>query len=171
MFNPVTGSRRRQLALSLVEVAASTFIISLIVVAALNSIGAANWSSHSIGNRAVAVGLADELMSEIVQAAYQDPNQTPKFGREPGESNGLRSDYDDVDDYANWSKKPPVYRDGTDVPDLADWRQRVDVDYVRPDDLTQVIKDDLGVKRIHVRIEYRDETLAEQYAFRTNTDQ
>jgi type II secretory pathway pseudopilin PulG len=171
MFKPVAGSRRRQVALSLVEVVASTFIVSLMAVAALNSLGAATWSSDSIGNRAVALGLADELMSEIVQAAYNDPNQTPHFGREPGESNSLRSTYDDVDDYKNWNKTPPLYRDGTVIPDRADWRQRVDVDYVLPDDLTQVSGSDLGVKRIRVRIEYLDQVLVDQYAVRTDTDQ
>jgi hypothetical protein len=170
MFKPVAGSRRRYTALTLVEVVASTFIVSLMMVGALNSLGAATRSSDSIGNRAVALGLADELMSEIVQVAYKDPDQTPLFGREPGESNGLRSTYDDVDDYLSWNNKPPLYRDGTVMPDRADWRQRVDVQRVRLDDLTQPSGSDQGVKLIRVRIEYRNQVLADQYALRTDVD-
>ena len=48
-------------------------IVGMMAVATLNSLGAATKSSDSIGNRAVAAGLADELMSEIVQHALQRP--------------------------------------------------------------------------------------------------
>ena len=65
--------------LSLIEVVASTMIVSMMAVATLNGLGAATKSAESIGNRAIAVGLADELMSEIVQQPYSDPVRKP-FG-------------------------------------------------------------------------------------------
>src|SRR5262245_60602247 len=86
-------------ALTLVEVVASTMIVSMLAVATLNSLGAATRSADAIGNRAIAAGLADELISEIVQKPYSDPDGSAVFGTESGESSTPRSAFDDVDDY------------------------------------------------------------------------
>src|SRR5687767_9398119 len=67
-------SKQIRTALSLIEVIASTMIVGMMAVATLNALGAATKSSDSIGNRAIAAGLADELMSEIVQQPYSDPD-------------------------------------------------------------------------------------------------
>jgi len=165
-----SSSIRIRRALSLVEVVASTMIVGLMTVAALNSLGAATRSSESIGNRAVALGLADELMSEILQAAYSDPTQTPVFGRESGEPSGPRSAFDDVDDYHGWNQSPPQYRDGTTMPDRADWRHRVQVSYVVPATPSQTAGSDQGAKRIQVFVEYRNQVLAKQVAVRTDIE-
>jgi type II secretory pathway pseudopilin PulG len=162
-------SQRR--GLSLVEVVAATLIVGLMCVAALNALGAATRSSESIGNRAVAIGLADELMSEILQSAYEDPNQTPVLGQEPAEPASPRSAFDDLDDYSGWSQSPPQYRDGTPMPDRADWRHRVEVQRVTPSNPKTSSPSEQGAKRIKVTIEYRGEVLAEQFAVRTNTDE
>jgi MSHA pilin protein MshD len=157
-------------ALTLIEVVAATMIVGLMAVAALNALAAATKSSNSIGNRAVAAGLADELMSEILMQSYSDPDGSPVFGHESGESTSVRSAFDDVDDYDGWNAKPPQYRDGTVIPDRTDWRQRVSVTYVSPTNPTQTSATDQGVKQIHVTIEYQSVVLADQYAIRTNTD-
>ena len=156
--------------LTLIEVVASTMIVGLMTVAALNSLGAATRSSESIGNRAVAQGLADELMSEIIPAAYSDPNGATNIGPDGAESAGPRSVFNDVDDYHGWDKSPPQYRDGTVMPDRADWRHRVEVTRIVPDDPTQTSGSDQGAKLIRVTVEYRGQILAEQLAVRTNTD-
>jgi type II secretory pathway pseudopilin PulG len=168
MVKTVNAHLRR--ALTLVEVVASTFIVSLMTVVALDTLGAATRSSESLGDRAVALGMAEELMSEIIQAAYKEPTQTPTFGRETGEPHNLRSAYDDVDDWDGWNKKPPLYRDGSVIPDRDDWRQRVVVRRVLASDPTQTSGVETGVKQIHVTIEYRDQVMVERYAVRTDTD-
>src|SRR4051794_27329725 len=154
--------------LTLIEVVASTMIVSLMAVAALNALGAATKSANSIGNRAVAAGLADELMSEIVTQPYSDLDGSPAFGRESGESTSPRSAFDDVDDYNGWNVSPPQYRDGTVIPDRTNWRQRVTVTYVVPTNPTQTAGSDQGAKGIRVSIEYQGVTLADQYAVRTD---
>jgi type II secretory pathway pseudopilin PulG len=158
-------------ALTLLEVVASTMIVGVMTVAALNSLGAATRSSESIGNRAVATGLAEELVSEIVQRAYSEPSGSLSFGPDSGETAGPRSAFDDVDDYDGWNASPPQYPDGTAMPDRNEWRHRVEVDYVLPGNPTQIAGSDQGAKRIRVVIEYRNRVLAEQVALRTNTDQ
>jgi type II secretory pathway pseudopilin PulG len=156
--------------LTLIEVIASTLIVSLMAVAALNALGAATKSANSIGNRAIAAGLADELMSEILMQSYSDPDGSPVFGHESGESSTVRSAFDDVDDYDGWNASPPQYRDGTVIPDRTNWRQRVAVTYVVPTNPTQTSATDQGAKRIRVSIEYQGVTVADQYAVRTDTD-
>src|SRR3954466_4194450 len=103
---------RKSSGLTLIEVIASTIIVSMMAVAALNALAAATKSANSIGNRAIAAGLADELMSEILMQAYSDPDSSPVFGHESGESTTVRSAFDDVDDYNAWNASPPQYRDG-----------------------------------------------------------
>ena len=169
----IQSPRSPRSALTLFEVVASTMIVGMMAVAALNSLGAATRSADSIGNRAVAMGLADELMAEILQTAYSDPNGSPVFGPEGVESAGPRSAFDDVDDYHGWNQLPPKYRDGTTIPDRADWRQRVQVIYVQPlnPTLGTIGNTDQGAKCIKVTIEHLGRVLAEQNAIRTNIDE
>jgi type II secretory pathway pseudopilin PulG len=154
----------------LIEVVASTMIVGMMAVATLNALGAATKSSVSIGNRAIAFGLADELMSEIVQQPYSDPDGSAVFGRESGESATPRSAFDDLDDYDSWNASPPQYRDGTTIPDRTNWRQRVVVTRVVPTNPSLTSATDQGAKRIRVIIEFLDQVLADQSAIRTNTD-
>src|SRR6187401_93638 len=171
-FNPKSQIRnpKSRPGLTLIEVVASTMIVGLMAVAALNALGAATKSANSIGNRAVAAGLADELMSEILMQSYSDPDGSPVFGHETGETTNVRSTFDDVDDYDGWNATPPQYRDGTAIPDRTNWRQRVTVTYVSPTNLTTTSATDQGVKRIRVQIEYQSVVLADQYAIRADTD-
>ena len=164
---PLPSVRR---ALTLIEVVASTMIVGMLYVAALNSLGAATRSSESTGNRAVATGLADELMAEILQTNYSDPTDTPVFGPEGAESSGPRTAFDDIDDYNVWNQSPPRARDGTQMADRVGWRQRVTVNYVVPATPTQTSATDQGAKRVKVTIEYNGAVLAEQFAVRTSVE-
>jgi hypothetical protein len=154
------------------EVVASTMIVGLMSVAALNGLGAATRSAESIGNRAIALGLADDLMAEILPLPYSDPNDTPVFGPEGAESSGPRSAFDDVDDFHGWNQSPPKNRDGVVIPNRTEWRHRVQVTRVQSTNLTQALSGstDEGVKQILVVIEYRNEILAEQVAIRTDVE-
>lgn len=169
-FNATIADTRA--GLTMFEVVASTMIVGMMSVAALNSLGAATRSGESIGNRAIALGLADDLMAEILPLPYSDPNGTPAFGPEGAESAGPRSAFDDIDDFNGWNESPPKHRDGTIIPNRADFRHRVEVARVVANDPTQMTSGstDAGVKRIRVIVEYRGLVLAEQNAIRTNTD-
>ncbi|MEX2316417.1 MAG: type II secretion system protein [Pirellulales bacterium] len=157
-------------ALTLIEVVASTMIVGLMSVAALDGLGAATRSAESIGNRAIALGLADDLMAEILPLAYSDPNDTPAFGTEGSEASGPRSGFDDVDDFNGWTQMPPTTRDGVIIPNRADWRRSVLVVRVVPTNLAQATSgtSDQGAKRIRVTVEYRGQLLATQIAVRTD---
>jgi hypothetical protein len=148
----------------------STLIVGVMTVAALEGLGAATRSGDSAGNRGIALGLADDLMAEILATAYSDPDSSPLFGLESGEA-APRVNFDDVDDFDGWNQMPPKAADGTTIPDRADWRQRVTVRQVVPSNPTQATpgNTDQGAKRIRVTIEYQDTVLAEQFAIRADT--
>lgn len=166
------GRQAPRRALTLLEVVVSTLIVGVMTVAALNTLGAVTRSSQSFGDRAVALGLAEDLMAEILQASYKDPDEDPTFGRETSESAGPRNQFDDVDDYDGWNKQPPQDADGTSLPDRDDWRRTVTVEHVAVDNTAQIMADniDTGVKRIHVIVQLQDQTLVELIAVRTDTD-
>jgi len=149
----------------------STLIVGLMTVAALNGLGAATRSSQSAGNRGIALGLADELMAEILATDYSDPDGSPVFGLESGET-APRANFDDIDDFNGWNQMPPQAADGTTIPDREEWRHRVTVQRVAAADLDQALggSTDQGVKRIQVSIEYQDTVLAEQIAICTDTE-
>ena len=48
-----------------------------------------------------------------------EPDDTPAFGREAGESSSSRAAYDDVDDYHGWSGSPPVEKDDAAIANAA----------------------------------------------------
>jgi Tfp pilus assembly protein PilV len=168
----IFDSRRATLrcGLTLVEVVMSTLIVGVMTVAALNALGAATQSGATAGERAIAYGLADDLMAEILQSAYSDPDETPEFGPEDGEDASTRADFDDVDDFNGWNSLPPESRDGTALADRANWRRRVVVTHVVPTNPSQATSGnaDQGAKRIRVIVEYKGVVIIEQYAVRTD---
>jgi hypothetical protein len=111
-------------------------------------------------------------MSEILATAYSDPDGSAVFGLEPDEA-APRTNFDDVDDFSGWSRQPPQSADGTTMLNRADWRQLIVVQRVTPTNPAQTTagNSDQGVKRICVTIEYDGDTLAEQYAIVSDTDE
>lgn len=92
-------------------------------------------------------------MAEIFQAHYADHDVADHFGREFGEwGDGTRSEFDDVDDYENWSASPPQTKDGTDLTGYEGWTRQVAVHYVSLAALDNPIFTDEGCKRITVTV-------------------
>lgn len=158
-------------AFSLIEVLVATFIMGVLLVAAMQTVGNSVRAEMSNADRCKGLWLAQELMSEVLVARYVEPEETPEFGPEPLETGGTRSDFDDVDDYHNWTASPPENPDGTQIPDRTDWQRTVVVEYVDANDLTTTVGTDQGVKRITVTVKRSDKTVAELTGIRTDTDQ
>ncbi len=139
---------------TLVEAVISTVIVGIMFVAAMNVLGATAISRRSTEQQALGYSLAQDLMNEILNQPYEDPLQTASFGRESGESGGDRADYDDVDDYVNWSATPPEDKNGAPLIGYDQWTRSVDISFVKPTVLNEVGAK-TGVKRITVTV-YRD---------------
>lgn len=162
----VNQSVTKRAGFSLIEVVISTLLVGLILVASMKSFGAVLRHRQFSTDRDRAILLAEDLAAEILENGYSDPDETPVFGRE-SESGGVRTDYDDVDDFHNWDATPPEERDGTAMTGLSTWRRTVTVEYVDPNALTITVGSDQGVKRITVNVYNNGQLVATQIAIRT----
>lgn len=163
-----TGALRRR-GLSLTEVVVSTFLVGVLLVAAMRTVSGSVRASLANARSGCGLALAQELMSEIVTAQYVEPDEAPTFGPEASETGGNRGLFDDVDDYHNWDASPPQNVDGTVIPDRVGWRRTVAVEYLDPNDLTTTVGSDQGVKRITVTVIREGSAEVRLIAIRTDT--
>lgn len=144
----------------------SILIVGLMLVAALHTIGASKIAQSRSAEQVLGPMLAQELMIEILSQAYQEPVDTPVFGRE-GEPGGDRSLWDDVDDYHGWNASPPEYKNGTPVPGAEGYERTVSVTWANaftPDNTTNSASD---LKRIDVTVLHNGRTVAKLSALRS----
>ena len=146
----------------------SMLIVGLMLVAALNTVGASRVSQSRNAEQSIGPMLAQDLMAEILSQNYEEPDVTVKFGRESGERKGKRSAWDDVDDYDSWSKSPPQNKDGTDIPDLAGWGREVKVTWASVADLNLEAGSPTGLKRIDVTVTHQGRVVAKLSTLRTS---
>jgi type II secretory pathway pseudopilin PulG len=135
---------------SLVEAMVSAGIVGVMLVASVNLLSSAARTRSADNNRRAALMLAQHLMSEVQQQPYKDASPLNiLFGPEAMEVS--RADYDDVDDYRNYTEKPPLYRTGLPIPDHGAWQRKVKVKWVNPGTLTDSLVD-TGIVMIEVRV-------------------
>jgi type II secretory pathway pseudopilin PulG len=151
---------RKRSAFGLVEVVISTLIVGIMLVAAMNTLGAFVRGQQRMAEQSRGWLLAQELASEILACLYEEPDGTPTFGRESGESTTNRAQYDDIDDYDGWSASPPEQRDGTPISELSGWERGATVEFVALNNPDQTIASDQGLKRIVISVLFRDELIA-----------
>jgi MSHA pilin protein MshD len=154
MINPGIKNSRPSLmkAFTLVEAVIAIVIISVMLVAALNTVGAARLSQQKTSQVSRGQMLAEALMSEILAQRYKEDISSTTLGPDSGESTGIRVDFDDVDDYDQWSAQPPEEKDGTQIPNLEQWTRAVTVDWVEAEDFDEIESSDSGVKLITVTV-------------------
>lgn len=155
-----TNARRR--GFSLLEVVISLFLVSTIMVVALEALTAATSGRASNGNQALAAHLASALLQEILDHPYLEPDDTADFGPETGETtSGTRAAFDDVDDYHDWSASPPESKDGTDLDLSTDWARKVTVQWVQPNSIEVNSPVDGGLKQVLVTVEHKGVVVAQ----------
>ncbi len=166
-------------ALTLVEVVMSTLVVSVTLVAALHAVGGARLAQQTSDDRARAMTVAEGLMNEVLQCAYDDPDGTGVFGPDPDEDADRRVTFDDVDDYDQWTESPPADRAGAALPGLDGWERRVRVVYVARAALLPASivlatgssgppAEDTGLKRIRVTVLRDGRTMAVLDALRSS---
>ncbi|HHH76375.1 MAG TPA: type II secretion system protein [Phycisphaerae bacterium] len=161
---------RRDNAFSLVESIISIVIVGGLLVAALTALGASRIGQFSISTQARATMLADGLMNEILQHAYEE-SSAGSLGLDAGEDTGDRSHFDDVDDYDGWASSPPQQADGTIIPESSHYSRSVTVNWVDPNNPLQLSISDSSVKLITVSVSHNGKTLATMSALRTRARQ
>jgi hypothetical protein len=145
----------------------SSLLVGVLLVAAMRSVGASAFAQYRAAEQVTAQFLADGLLAEILVKDYREPGTTSGFGLETGESSASKANYDDVDDYNNWSESPPQFADGTTMPNLDGWRRRVEVVWAVASDPTQQAFAETGAKRIAVFVEHNGRVVATRVALRT----
>ncbi len=143
---------RTKLGFTIVEVTISLVIVSVVLVAALSTVGASQAMRFRSDRRSRGMLLAQDLMNEILQLPYEDPDQTPMQGLEPGDGSTDRTDFDDIDDYGGWVGSPLVHVDGTAVLNAAGFQREVSVVWLNGTDLSLTSVSETGMKRIRVKI-------------------
>ena len=136
--------------ITLTEVVISSGLVGVLIVAALQATGAVVRARIETSQISDSHALAMDLMAEIQQTAYEDPDGGTQFGTESGESSSTRNDFDDVDDFEGWSATPPQHTDGTAISNA--YTRSVAVSRVSVTDPSAAITSDDGLKRIVVTV-------------------
>ena len=110
----MSGVRRRIAAgFSLIEAVTSIVLVAVLFAAAMQTVGASRIAHYKTGGQRRGTLLARQLLSEILQQSYEDPDgSSGAIGLDAGESGSDRNDFDDVDDYDGWYADSPEDKDG-----------------------------------------------------------
>jgi hypothetical protein len=156
----------------LVEVTIAMLVVALMLTAAVRSVGVARVTEYRMSLQFRGKLLAQSLMAEIVQKAYQDPTAATAgmLGPDLVNLETSRATFNDVDDYTGWSESPPKNVDGTRIAeDLAAWGRSVKVEWVDPANLTgPASAGETGAKRITVTVSCNGSVVTAITAIRTN---
>ncbi|MGE3182901.1 MAG: hypothetical protein AB7N71_14815 [Phycisphaerae bacterium] len=160
-------SKPQRAAFSLVESVISVFLVGLLLVSALNAVGASAMTQRRMADKTRGRHLAEMMMNEILAKAYDDPNQPPSYGLESGETVANRALLDDVDDYFGYDQ-PVTDLLGAALPAYPGWRWRVSGSRVSIGGITDRNGADTGIKRIVVEAVRDNEVFATAIGFRTH---
>ena len=150
----------------MIEVIASTLILGLVVVGALNTLGSVYKTRALNESRLIAPGMAQELMYEILSTAYTDPDETATgLGIDNGEVTTTRATFDDVDDYDGWDEFGLASKDGTALAGYENYGSQITVSWVNPATLGSSVVE-TGLKKIDVTIRGPDGQETRLVAFR-----
>ena len=149
---------------TLIESVLSILIVGLMLVAALNTVGASKLGQARNAEQAVGPILAQQLLDEIVDQPYAEASSN--FGREAGESATVRTDWDDVDDYHGWSGKPQL-KNGTLIDGMDDWNREVSVTWASMLVPNNPSGTPTGLKRIDVTVRYQGRVVTQLSSLRT----
>jgi type II secretory pathway pseudopilin PulG len=168
MNTPAPGAPRTARAFTLIETAVATLVSGVLLVAALNAVGAARTSEFEVVERERGLLLGQALLSEILQQAYEDPALPPgSFGLGADESGPDRTLWEDVDDYHGLVDDPPRTRDGAAIAWASEYERRARVSWVTLADPRVTAASNTGIKSIVVTVYRGEQLVCTLSAFRT----
>lgn len=101
--------RSRRTGITLIESLVAVTITAVAGTALFTAIGASLGASYSTLNKSIGTGLADQMLDELAAVRFPADNDT-----RPANSSS-RTNFDDLDDYHNWSSSPPVHKNGVEL--------------------------------------------------------
>lgn len=139
----------KRLGLTLVEVVISTILVSFLMVTALRTTANVFQTWTVTAEQSEGQFLAQQLMSEILQQSYQDPEDPGStLGVNTGETSGDRSTFDDVDDYKDYTASPPKDRTNTVLSEYTGWTETVYIKKVSNGNPTFEVNDNFNEQRL-----------------------
>ncbi len=157
---------------SMVEAILSIILVSVMFVAAINTLAAAKTSRASVEGSVHGPQLAQSLMEEILAQAYEEPEEgvTPVFGPESGETigGGTRATFDDVDDYHNYNETTLTDHDGASIDGYTGWTRHVAVSWANVNTIAGNQASDTGLKIITVTVKYNGKVTTTLQALRSD---
>lgn len=118
--------------LSLLETTLATVLVSLTLVASLNSLAFVLNTTGRDAQTLQASQIAQSVLAEIASRPFLDPTTTStSIGLDAGETSE-RATWDDCDDYHNWSTTTITDRNGQVLPGASGWTLQVNVTYGDP---------------------------------------
>lgn len=148
----VRRNRKSRLGISQVEVAVSTVIVGVLMVASLSTIAASRKSQIAESDRVRGLAIAEAMMTEITQLPMRELPCDYGFGMGADELGPNRVNLDDIDDYRDLVDSPPKTKDGTLLTGYGNLSRRVAIDRVRSSNWTVVGTTYEGVYRITIRV-------------------
>lgn len=147
--------RNQQRGVTLVEVAVSTVMVGVVLVASLETLGSAMRTTRATTVGVDAYTLLESMLAETQSVPFEDPDgNTSGLGIESGEpaTPSDRLAFDDLDDFEWFEITPPVDRAGVAVPGYDGWTQRFRVLYANDEVTTGIevpnIGFDKGLRRV-----------------------
>jgi MSHA pilin protein MshD len=161
--------RHSRRAFTMIECCVSVGILGILLVVALQVVGASTKNQYHTAQRAIAASLAQSLLAEISELPYQEPSaSSSSIGLDAGETAASKVNYDDVDDFNGWTESPPQDRAGNVMTDLSGWTRSVAVAWVNPSNIAQSSSTETGVKMITVTVTYNGTVMATRTCLRGN---
>ncbi len=129
---PATKRQRR--GLTMFETALATVVVGTAITAIVKLITAVSQENFYAQKTTTALTLADDLR-ELVDGL---PMCDPANGVHLGPDNGVTqvSQFDDVEDFANYTANPPIDAHCQPITALANWKQTVTVTHILPGNYT-----------------------------------
>jgi type II secretory pathway pseudopilin PulG len=166
----------RRPAFSMIETVLSIILVGGLFIASLSTAGAAAAARRTQTNRNEGLLLAQDMMAEVLQQGYEEPNTvtvlginvTSLLGLDAGELLGgsSRANYDDVDDYNGWSGAPQT-KQGTSIAWAGAYAISVEVVPVELDKPRKSTTLETGVKRVTVVVKRGSKEVARLVAYRS----
>ncbi len=160
--------KRKRNGIGQTEVAASTVIVGILMVASLSTIAASRRSQVGESNKVRGIAIAEALISEIANLPMREPSCDCGFGLETGESGTNRINFDDVDDYRGLVDAPLKSRNGTALPGYTAFTRSVFVDMVSAGDWNAISGSYSGIYRITVVIRVGTSEVCRLVTYRTS---
>lgn len=154
---------------TLIEATISLVIVSVVAVAGLSAVSVARKSRTSINDMILARMYADAVMAEIMGKRYRDELE-PNNPLGPDSSDDVLGLWErlanDVDDYDGHTITPISDANLRPLSD-GQWGAGIGVSWVDPNDPTQIVSEESGVKSITVGIFKGNKVILRVKALRT----